>query len=199
MVLSVELIAVFRGRWGFYLGSSWCTIRVILDFVFHTLEVANKTPASPEIYAYLSFAASIVVEIGTLHLLIFLARVRTFDSVCTRSWLYLAYTAALICGARGRPFGPAYHLSWPELQRALSSAQRGPQFLAWILQRLLQPPEVLSTLAFLSYWVAALVGHEHAFSRTLGGPGVERLTFWQFGQGPRVDSMSRDEGRIRLP
>ncbi|OTB09502.1 hypothetical protein M426DRAFT_316046 [Hypoxylon sp. CI-4A] len=197
--ISMEMPTAYRWRYIFLVSIIWSFGRVFMDLVtsmgMHPSEFVDTGNNDVDMFLMITSVFRFP--------LIFLGLVMPFKptsaqqgwaqpgtvfSLHARAWYYLTYTATLFFGARGRPFPPPDNL-----------------VLHWTLRhpiRLRIPFELADVFSFsasMAYFVALWLGQEYVFSRTLGGPGVERMTFFRPGQVPQDDSIGfEDEGRIRL-
>ncbi|KAI0839749.1 hypothetical protein F5Y06DRAFT_264503 [Hypoxylon sp. FL0890] len=204
-LLSVEMPLVFRWRWLAFGSMMWCFFRMLYTFAMNfTTQIGTKIPGWFFFLSLFRFFCTLWGLMLPLHG----AFRRTYSpwgplpspltgseaenlwSVHVRAWYHLAYASTLIYGTRG----PMHHM--PHSVR--STLFRVKPLCASEVLCNAEPATFLSALASLAYWIALWAGQEYVFSRTLGGPGVERMTFIRPGRVSPNDSIGLDEGRIRL-
>lgn len=199
--LTVELSHIIRWRLPAYIGILYCLIRMFTGFISSTVDPSRATnPSGPFIFLgmarmILSYYFLMLPYIPQRKTAFDLQEraVRNIESLPVRACFQLAYV--LILPYASRPLDSA--------TRLFRHASPGLWHI-WVLARYglpvyFEPAVLFSGLASLAYWVALALGQEYVFSRTLGGPGVERLTFIRPGRVQTVDSIGLEEGRIRLP
>ncbi|KAI2463733.1 hypothetical protein F4781DRAFT_107503 [Annulohypoxylon bovei var. microspora] len=194
--LAVELSHVTRHyRWPTAFACVYCMMRVCLDFIF-SLAAAAREP-SPFLLAagtarLTAMFLGMALPFAPWRMPVQERRAEINDSIAARACFHSAFALALVYGAGVPHFamGTFVH-SWPGPWRLVLSRH-------FRVVMYLEPAAVLSGLASLAYWVALFARQEYVFSRTLGGPGVEVMTFLRPGRAPNIDSIGLEEGRIRL-
>ncbi|KAI0888042.1 uncharacterized protein GGS22DRAFT_154956 [Annulohypoxylon maeteangense] len=196
--VTIELSHLLRSRWLALLGIFYCTLRLFTGFIF-TATVTAEGPSGP--FLFLGMARVVATYYGLILPYVpnktpFESEARpvsNMESVPVRACFYLAYSLTLPYATRVPPFAERlFRHATPHLYQV--------DFLArYALPSLFEPATVFALLASLAYWMALFFRQEYVFSRTLGGPGVERLTFIRPGRVQTVDSIGLEEGRIRLP
>ncbi|KAI1095571.1 hypothetical protein F5B19DRAFT_440027 [Rostrohypoxylon terebratum] len=201
--LTVELSHIIRPRFPAYIGIIYCLVRMFTSFITNIVDAARTSSTDPSGPFIFLGVARMLACYYFLTLPYIPCRKTAFnpeeravpnmESLPVRTCFHLAYVLVLPYAARPLPFAPRlfqYAVPRPWTLHAL--ARYG--FPAYY-----EPAVLFSALASLAYWMALALGQEYVFSRTLGGPGVERLTFVRPGRVQTVDSIGLEEGRIRLP
>ncbi|KAI1416509.1 hypothetical protein F5Y13DRAFT_154104 [Hypoxylon sp. FL1857] len=200
-ILSVEMPLVFRWRWLAFGSMMWSIIRVLYGFVVNLpanlpgwVVFATMFRMAGTSYGLMlpfhNYFGRTRSSLGPLPSLLSGNEAENLYSVHVKAWYHLAYASTLIYGPRG-PFHDVPRSAMSTLFRL------GPLCASRLFCRM-EPATLFSALASLSYWIALWIGQEYVFSRTLGGPGVERMTFIRPGRVSSNDSIGLDEGRIRL-
>ncbi|KAI1141509.1 hypothetical protein F5Y05DRAFT_263542 [Hypoxylon sp. FL0543] len=204
--LSVEMPHVFRWPWVAIASVMWCLVRGMYTFA---VNIPVTTPVGiPGWVIFLtmfrflwagwgimlpfhnSFRHGANFRLGRLPSLLSGSEAENLYSVHVRAWYHLAYASMLVYGING---------PMRDTPRSVKSTLFQVEYVcsSKVLCNF-EPAFFFSMLASLAYWVALWAGQEHVFSRTLGGPGVERMTFIRPGRVSQNDSIGLDEGRIRL-
>ncbi|KAI1453198.1 hypothetical protein F4805DRAFT_462028 [Annulohypoxylon moriforme] len=198
--LTVELSHIIRTRWPAWIGVFYCTARLFTGFIASAVDTAgNQTPSGPFLFigmarVLLTYYGLVLPYIPNKTAFEHEARpVSNMESLPVRACFQLAYASTLPYASRPYPFAERlFRHSWPKLKQFWVLAE-------YALPSRFEPAAVFTFAAALAYWTAVLMGQEYVFSRTLGGPGVERLTFIRPGRVQTVDSIGLEEGGIRLP
>ncbi|KAI1211255.1 uncharacterized protein F4807DRAFT_29798 [Annulohypoxylon truncatum] len=200
--LTVELSHILRTRVPAYIGLVYCTLRMFTSFMSSAAEDSTDgIPSGP--YLFLGIAR----VLATYYMLVLPytpaktrldpdppRAIRNIDSLPVRACFQLACTLALPYFSRP-PHGTAAHL----FAHVRPPCWRVEALAYYALPSYFEPAFAFTGCAALAYFAALIIGQEYVFSRTLGGPGVERLTFIRPGRVQLVDSIGLEEGRIRLP
>ncbi|KAI1387505.1 uncharacterized protein F4822DRAFT_430253 [Hypoxylon trugodes] len=199
LILTIELPLIFRWKPPYIIAVFYYFFRSIADTMLLSADVARMYPHGS--------ATWVLIITGLIKTpLIFLGLMRPFVSsegnridfespnlysMRERTVFYMAYTVAYVFGAHGLPFGPPKGVRWfliTEPMRSWGLSSR------WYLE----PADIFSVVALICYCIAWFTNQEYVFSRTLGGPGVEIMTFVRPGRVPTDDSIAYEEGAIRL-
>ncbi|OTA90542.1 hypothetical protein M434DRAFT_367293 [Hypoxylon sp. CO27-5] len=197
--LSVELPLVFRSRWAAFVSVMWFCARISYGIA---VNLSRNTGAPWVIFLtmgrlmvtmfalMLPFTGLFGPTLATLERGERRTGTENLFSIVIRAWYHIAYASIFFYGINGPMIDTPRHV-WHTLFYS--------QFLCQSrIFCYFELAAVFSALASLAYWIALWTGQEYVFSRTLGGPGVECMTFIRPGRVSQNDAIGLEEGRIRL-
>ncbi|KAI1102045.1 hypothetical protein F4804DRAFT_279054 [Jackrogersella minutella] len=195
LLISVEMPHILRWRWPAVICVIYCALRMSYDSASNIAR--NRQITHPSVIVLLTRLLAtcyglmlpfIPKKLSMNGIEEFELRSESLESIPVRAWFFTSYTLALMYGERLPRLGQGMWLRLGDIGWASP----------FKMQSYSEPATLFSALTAVAYWIAVLAGQELVYSRVLGGPGVEVMTFIRSGYALGVESIGLEEGRIRL-